>query len=127
MKRRIKCPNCQTEFDVSADLMNRNLRCRCGVKFHVSVFLPRPTLVKTEEGIRYLRTDEFLAVCDGLEGNAEEFFSMDNGREWIAGDVLFEALKVSCTIVPETPKPPEPEPPPPEEHRQPSKTAPLER
>ena len=127
MKRRIKCPNCQTEFDVSTDLMNRNLRCNCGVKFHVTVSLARPTLVRTEEGVRYLRTDEYLAVCDDLEGSTDEFFSMDNGRTWIVSDEVFESLKVSCAVVPETPKPPEPEPPPPEEHRPPAKTAPLER
>ena len=57
--------------------MNRSLRCNCGVKFHVTVSLSRPTLVRTEDGVRYLRTDEYLAVCDGLEGNPNEFFSMD--------------------------------------------------
>jgi len=126
MKRRIKCPNCLTEFEVPTDLMNRNLRCRCGVKFHVTVSLARPTLVRTEEGIRYLRTDEYLAVCDSLEKTTDEFFSMDNGRSWIASDAVFEMLKVSCSIVPETPKTSEPEPPPPEEHKSPAKTEPLE-
>ena len=54
------------------------------------------------------------------------FSQWTNGRTWIASDEVFESLKTSCAIVPETPKPPEPEPPPPEEHRPPAKTAPLE-
>ena len=130
MKRRIKCPNCKTEFEVSPDLMNRNLRCRCGIKFHVAVLLPRPTLVQTDEGIKFLRTDEYLAVCDGLETCEERFFSMDNGRSWIDNATVFESLKISCTVVSETPKPTEPLPPPepsPEVRTSPAKTVPLER
>ncbi|MBP5641248.1 MAG: hypothetical protein J6X55_17360 [Victivallales bacterium] len=125
MKRRIKCPNCQTEFDVTTDLMNRNLRCNCGIKFHVLVSLPKPTLVKSDQGIKYLRTDEYLAVCDDLEHNSEKYFSLDSGRTWVSSNVIFKSLKVSCTVVPETPQASEPQLVVPTAPKPPSKTAPL--
>ena len=128
MKRRICCPVCMTEYDISADFMNRNMNCRCGIKLHIEAMLARPTLVRADSGIRYLRTNEFLSICESLEDDPGEYFSIDNGRSWLPAQAIFDAMRLTCTIVKPAP-PPAPEPQPvsePEPPSPPSKTAPLD-